>query len=359
MKFVKIPDIMNTWDNVVIKTLSPSSFSWIDTGCSYQLLLQKALDSFNDRRYLLPTSKSTLTGTIVHKIYELSSKKEFCSIKDLSSKWEELVKAQEDKLRQYYPTLQNVDINDYDKRNKCFRYALSIINSSSHNGGNSEKTKTYSEYWIDCTDIGLRGVIDKLRLNPDGIDIIDYKSGVVIDETDNIKKEYVTQLHLYAIMCEHLKLGSIKSLSLVDIDGNRHFVKYDKGLNASYLIQVQQTIRKLNQIIEKREFNNGLKPCESCSLCSVRHICEQRDMSQNTIFTDIIGVVKKVISPNLFELATTTGDTITLSGLEEFHLDMPEQYVDKKLSLINILNSNMAQPSSSYKISNNTIIYEL
>ncbi len=184
------------------------------------MLLQKALDSFNDRRYLLPTSKSTLIGTIIHKIYELSSKKELCSIKDLSSKWEELVKAQEEKLRQYYPTLQNVDINDYDKRNKCFRYALSIINSSSHNGGNSEKTKTYSEYWIDCTDIGLRGVIDKLRLNPDGIDIIDYKSGVVIDETNNIKKEYVTQLHLYAIMCEHLKLGSIKSLSLVDIDGN-------------------------------------------------------------------------------------------------------------------------------------------
>ena len=114
MKFVKIPDIKNTWDNVVIKTLSPSSFSWIDTGCSYQLLLQKALDSFNDRRYLLPTSKSTLIGTIIHKIYELSSKKELCSIKDLSSKWEELVKAQEDKLRQYYPTLQNVDINDYE-----------------------------------------------------------------------------------------------------------------------------------------------------------------------------------------------------------------------------------------------------
>ena len=80
MKFVKIPDIKNTWDNVVIKTLSPSSFSWIDTGCSYQLLLQKALDSFNDRRYLLPTSKSILIGTIIHKIYELSSKKEICSI---------------------------------------------------------------------------------------------------------------------------------------------------------------------------------------------------------------------------------------------------------------------------------------
>lgn len=82
-------------------------------------------------------------------------------------------------------------------------------------------------------------------------------------------------------------------------------------------------------------------------------------MSQNTIFTDIISVVKKVISPNLFELSTNTGDTITLSGLEEFHLEMPEQYVDKKLSFINILNSNMAQPSSSYKVSNNTIIYEL
>jgi len=282
-----------------------------------------------------------------------------CSIKDLSAKWEELIKAQEEKLRQYYPTLQNVDINDYDKRNKCFRYALSIINSSSHNGGVSEKLKTYSEYRIDCTDIGLRGVIDKLRLTPEGVDIIDYKSGVVIDETDKIKEEYVTQLHLYAIMCEHLKLGPIKSLSLVDIDSNRHFVKYDKGLNTSYLIQVQQAIRKLNQIIEERDFNKGLKPCESCSLCSVRHLCEKRLVSQNTIFTDIIGVVKKFISSNLFELVTTTGDTITLSGLEVFHLDMPEQYVDKKLSFINVLNSNLAQSSNSYKVSNNTIIYEL
>jgi len=79
MKFVKIPDIKSTWDNVVVKTLSPSSFSWINMGCSYQLLLQKALGSFNDRRYFLPPSKSTLIGTNIHKIYELTSKKELCS----------------------------------------------------------------------------------------------------------------------------------------------------------------------------------------------------------------------------------------------------------------------------------------
>ena len=359
MRFVKIPNIKNTWGNVRIETLSPSMFSWVQTGCSYQILLQRALDSFKDNKILLPASKSTLVGTIIHKIYELASIRELCSLKDLSAKWEELIEIQEERIRSNYPTLLNVDLNDYDKRNKCFRIALSLINDKSRRCDSTDKTKTFSEYWIDCSEIGLRGIVDKLRITNNGLDIIDYKSGSVVDDDGSIKKEYITQLHLYALMCVHQNLGVIKSLSLIDMDGRKYSVEYDERSNSTYLAQVQQTISNLNQVIINRDFDKVSRPCESCSFCSVRHICEKKSVSQHSIYTDVAGIVKRVISPNLFEIESFLGELCSVSGLEVYEIDNPEQYVSKKLSFVNILNTNLAQTSNSYKITNNTIIYEL
>lgn len=57
MRFIKIPHIDDTWDKVHIKTLSPSSFSWICNGCAYQVLLQKVLYTLGDNTYFCLLTK--------------------------------------------------------------------------------------------------------------------------------------------------------------------------------------------------------------------------------------------------------------------------------------------------------------
>lgn len=360
MRFVKIPDMKNAWDNVVITALSPSMFSWINTGCTYQVLLQKALDSFNNKSFLLPPYRATIVGTIVHKIYELASKKTVRTIVDLSNTWEDLINKKEEELRNNYPTLQNVDINDYDKRNKCFRYALAIIKGVSQAEDNSNRKETHSEYWLDCSDIGLRGIIDRIYISTEGIDIVDYKSGSVVDESGNVKEEYIAQLNLYAFMCEHRLLGKIKSLTLIDIDGNKFSVEYDRESKSKYLSKVRQTIDFLNTTIKERAFDR-VAHCNDniCSKCSVRHICEKKSIPQDTISMTITGRVSEIISANLYKVITSNGEEVYISGLSIYEIDNHEDYINRKLSFVNILSSNLEQPLNCFKVTNNTIIYEL
>ena len=126
MRFIKIPHIDDIWDKVHIKTLSPSSFSWICNGCAYQVLLQKVLYTLGDNTYFLPPHKNTILGTIIHKIYELASKGTLSTPREMMEIWEQLVNEQKKKLIESYPTLLNPKINDYDKRNKAIRYAITI-----------------------------------------------------------------------------------------------------------------------------------------------------------------------------------------------------------------------------------------
>ena len=127
MRFIKIPHIDDTWDKVHIKTLSPSSFSWICNGCAYQVLLQKVLYTLGDNTYFLPPHKNTILGTIIHKIYELASKGTLSTPREMMEIWEQLVNEQKKKLIESYPTLLNPKINDYDKRNKACLIPINTV----------------------------------------------------------------------------------------------------------------------------------------------------------------------------------------------------------------------------------------
>ena len=145
MKFVQIPHIESSWDNVVIKTLSPSTFSWVNYGCGYQVLLQKALSSINDNTLFLPSNRNAILGTIIHKLYELTQKGELRNIAELKNKWEQLVSIEKNKLAANYPTLLNASINNYDKRNSAIRYALRLMNKPNNTTTMASVNKVYSE----------------------------------------------------------------------------------------------------------------------------------------------------------------------------------------------------------------------
>ena len=359
MKFVQIPNINDAWDKVEMKTLSPSVFSKISKGCKYQALLQKALQAINNRACSLPSPKNAILGTIIHKIYELTSNGELETYQDMTSKWEELIQKQVKTLTDRYPTLNTLDINDYDKRNKAIRYALTLSRVGTSQSYDSGNVAISSEKRLDCSDIGLLGSVDKLVVDNGEIDIIDYKSGAVTDDCGNIKEDYIIQLHLYAAMCCHKRLGSIRSLKLIDINGTILNVPYDPNLSNQLLGKVKDQLSILQSALTTRDFSGLVESDnDTCSLCSCRHICDYQVSSNDATYRTISGYVESSPNPNIY-IIRNGASRYCISGIEQYEIDNPDYYIGKRLVFVNISRASSVADDYTFKITGNTLVYEL
>jgi len=361
MKFTQIPNIEEALCQVIVKTLSPSTFSWIRSGCAYQVLLQKALAVIGNKVCELPSHRNTALGTIVHRIYELSANGTISTFVEMKDMWEKLVSEYEKTLDENYPTLHNPNINDYDKRNKAIKFALSLKGKSNIFCLNNEFSSRYSyvEKKLACKDIGLCGIADKVIVENKQIYVIDYKSGSVHDLDGNIKSEYIVQLHLYAKMCEHIGLGDIKSLILIDIEGQKYNIPYDQNLCLSLIEDVSVKIHALNEAISSKHFDNLVKSDEDrCCICSCRHICRYMIQSNNTIYKTLSGIIERLPSSNMY-VVNHNDVSFYVSGLDVYSIDNPQSYVGKKLVFLNIVKSSQIAEENTFKVTENTIVYEL
>ena len=357
MKFEQIPNIEKAWERVSIETLSPSTFSLVDDGCAYQVLLQRLLNDYPLCQ--LPSHKNALIGRVVHKIYELTTKGQLCNFVEMRDKWEEMIKAEEEKLAIKYPTLKSLNLNDYDKRNKVIKYALQIIKNRTPKVKEFSNVSVLSEKYLDCKEIGLKGVVDKLVIANGDVTIIDYKSGQVFDDEGNVKKEYATQLHLYAAMCEYLKLGNISKLALIDINGEEIFVEYDQGLTKQLCNNVSVTIEHLSDIIQRRTFEDIVKADSSkCSKCNCRHICQYRLENKEDYYHTIVGTITEQPSTNMYIVTDDYGTSRHISGLDEYSIDNAYEYLNKRLVFINVIKSSPNLENSAYKVCDSSIIFE-
>ncbi len=359
MRFIKIPNIDVAWDKVAIKVLSPSAFSWICNGCAYQVLLQKVLYTLGDKSYSLPSHRNTILGTIIHKIYELTSKGVLSTPKEMIEKWDQLVDEQKRKQIESYPTLLNPQINDYDKRNKAIIYATTYLSNRSNLLSEPANVRVFSEKSLVCEYIGLSGIVDKMIVDQDNIDIIDYKSGRVVDEGGNVKLEYIIQLHLYAAMCVHLSLGKIRSLKLIDIEGHIFDIVYDDGLSNNLVKDVAKKIDKLNNAVNTRQFGELIKPNKDrCSNCSCRHICNYMIQSDDVPYRTICGNVKSVSGQNMYILQDGN-ITYYISGIDAYAIEDHSVYIGKKLVFLNVVSMSTLLNNNTYRVTENTLVYEL
>lgn len=359
MRFPQIPNLISAWDNVNFTTLSPSTFSWVNRGCSYQVMLQKALTFFAVPSLSLPSNRNAILGTIIHKIYEITTKGELKSLSDLQHKWEELVAIEKNKLIATYPTFRNVDINDYVKRNSAFWHAMQMMrnvpNSPSDKNG---ARQIFTEKWLDCSSLGLRGIVDKIIVVGDYFDIVDYKSGDVVDDTGSIKEEYRVQLHLYAAMCQAQSMGTPRRLSLVDIVGNYYDVPFDEAFCRNLLQNVQTAIDQINHAVQSQDFEGYAKPkLMMCPNCGCRHICKYREIPPKSIFQTFTGIVKEIPSTNMYVLEAGT-QTLYISGLDVYGVDHPKDYIGKTLTFVNVKRSSQKADDNTYTTTDNTLVYE-
>lgn len=344
MRFTQIPNIDS---------------AWVNRGCGYQVMLQKALTSLGEPYLSLPSNRNAILGTIIHKIYELTTKGELKSFPDLQHKWEELVAVEKGKLADTYPTLRNADINDYVKRNSAFRYAMQMMRNVPSSPSNKDGARqVFSEKWLDCSSLGLRGIADKIIVDGDYFDIVDYKSGHVVDDAGNIKEEYRVQLHLYAAMCQTQSMGTPRKLSLIDIAGDYYDVPYDEAFCKSLLVDVQTALSQLNQTIRSQDFVGYAKPeLMMCPNCGCRHICKYREIPPDSIFQTFTGIVKAIPSTNMYVLEAGT-QTLYISGLDVYNVDNPQDSIGKTLTFVNVIRSSQIADDNTYKTTEYTLVYE-
>lgn len=359
MRFPRIPNIENVWDSVSVDALSPSTFSWVNRGCGYAVLLQKAVKTFKDNSLSLPSSRSALLGTIIHKLYELTIKGELTSISEMKSKWEELVTQKKNELASLYPTLRNAFLNDYDKRNSAIRYAMGIMRNKRVEPNTRKGCFVLSEKWLDCTEIGLRGKADKLILDNGNVDLVDFKSGHVTEDNGAIKTEYRDQLHLYAAMCQFLSIGTPRKLALVDIDGEYYYVPFSIEYCNRLLSEVKGTLELLNTVVKSKDFLTLAKPkLGMCSLCTCRHICKYCLIPADSYYQTISGTVSAIPSTNMYVLQF--GDiTYYVSGLNIYSVESPDEYIGKHLSFVNVIRASHTADDYTFRVTEDTLVYEL
>lgn len=359
MRFPQIPNIENAWSGVTIDALSPSNFSWVNRGCRYQILLQAVIKSFKNNALSLPPNKNAILGTIIHKLYELTIKGELTSLLDLKNKWEDLITEKKAELASQYPTLHNVSLNDYDKRNSAIRYSLVSMKKRGSADTGYSKRRVLSEKWLDCSAIGLKGFADKLVIDDNYFDVIDFKSGHVIDENGDIKSEYRVQLHLYALMCQFLSLGTPRNLSLVDIDGNYHSIPFSSTLSEQLKAEVLEAIKLLNNAITTRDFQHHARPePNTCPYCCYRHVCRFREISADEYYQTVSGIVIEIPSSNMYTLRNEKGDIYHISGIDVYDVDQPNIYQGKRLTFVNITRASREADEFTYKTTENTLVYE-
>ncbi len=337
MKIIKI-----TKDDLVLKgplkTLSPSSFGIVRDKCAYQALFPRLRVG---KSVLLPPTKAIILGNVVHKIYEKVTNNFQVSCVELIQLWDELILYNKKVLEKKYPDIK-IDINDFDKRNKTIQNALKIGKSKQTGNESSGATGDYSfceEKVLDCSDIGLKGTADKIVEYNNLTDIIDYKSGQVLDVDGKIKEEYKLQLKLYALMYLHLyPEKKIRSLSLVDNDGAFFDVNFEEKELEELKGSVALYLENINKRIDNPE--TLMKPDPKyCPNCTLRHFCAKAENGTSGFYT-LKGKVVEVVSPNYWKVKTDKDELFSVSGLDIVELDDIQQLLGKTISFVNLVRSS-------------------
>src|SRR5690606_18117350 len=86
-------------------------------------------------------------------------------------------------------------VNQYEiKKRLLFKKASSMLANSKSNWYADSNSKTGVERWFETSDRIVGGFVDKVTLRNNGYEIIDFKTGSVIDKfTHEIKEEYKYQ----------------------------------------------------------------------------------------------------------------------------------------------------------------------
>jgi RecB family exonuclease len=280
-----------------MERISPSRFIALQ-GCQ----LREIWQSQREVPSLLPGNTAAKIGIIIHRMLELTYKGVIRTDHDIVEKWEEEVRIIEQTMRTNLLDAHLLPLSqsrNYEvKKLRCLLLVQRLLKGT-HNTSSSSITMNHSEVWLETIDKKIGGKVDLIRQTTTGAQLIDFKTGSIVDEFSNtVKSEYQTQIKLYAALYHEVTGLWPDRLTLVGLDRAETDVEYSSS-EAEYLLDaakdLMESINK-NILSNGQEFFASPKPV-TCYYCNFRPACHKY-WSQRTFDnawpTDIHGEVTNI-----------------------------------------------------------------
>jgi len=261
---------------VPIKRISPSRFYGLK-----QCALREAWRS-SGAPALLPKSPGAWLGQAIHSLLEKAGKREVHDLTSVQVAWNSLVadaeRAMESSLlgQHLVPLERNAPHFEVRKR-QAFKLALAMIATrpAPASGGRGA-----SELWLQTEDGQVGGKVDRVLISADGVIIVDFKTGAIIDPiSGQVKPEYRVQLMLYASLYKTMKGVAPKELQLIGLDGVAHSVAFSMVECDALLKDARDSLMAVNGNITSSKLANeriadlATPTGSTCLYCEFRPVC--------------------------------------------------------------------------------------
>jgi CRISPR/Cas system-associated exonuclease Cas4 (RecB family) len=313
-----------------LERVSPSRFFHMEC-CNYrEVLLSNRVEK------LLPSSPNTYFGSAAHKFLEKAGLGLINHEEDFESDWLTTLSELESSLleseveKHLVPLSRSVKQYEIKKR-LLFKRAASLLVDRRTDWFATSNSSTGTEKWYQTNDGIVGGYVDKVLLTNNGYEIIDFKTGTIIDkQTHEIKEEYKYQMSIYAALSfENLKEWPT-AVKIQGLNGEEYPISYKKHECIDLLYKAKALFHHINDLVVGIDNNlelqkNLANPApNNCRFCGFRPICSpywevREDKPQLNWSKDIRGEFKSLttLGNESYLLKITSGHkTYKIRGLK-------------------------------------------
>ena len=308
-----------------IGSISPSRAYSLDKCALREVLIS------NKKRPLLPISPAARLGSVAHAVLEEAAKGFIHDRPTFDNCWDKHLGRIESQMSSSPIESHLVPLIDSARAFEVKKlHTWKLVLTEFIERRQLDKSNTYvgSEVWIQSHDAKVVGRIDLLIAKNGNCEIIDYKTGAIVDESGSIKEEYKLQMKMYAALYHESEGVWPNRLTLVGVDRKRFEVSFESSNCTQLLASFTDNIAKLNERILEgaNEADLSSPSAETCRYCLYRPGCSnywnQRTDSEEWP-SDVAGRVVEITISGIGKirvLLENRGRKYIVRGLSSRHL---------------------------------------
>lgn len=228
---------------------------------------------------LLPRSPAAHIGTAIHDMLELSVKGWIQSDEDFSSAWENIIRRIETEMhvnpleRHLVPL--SMSVFNFEVKRVLARKMISARYSFFPWTGSGGVKST--ETWVKTADGKIAGRIDLVDKTIEGIEITDYKTGKIFEDSGQVKEEYLIQIKIYAALYNETHGVWPDKLNLIGLDMEKVSIDVDKKECSILIEDAKEMLSETNEFIETglRAEDFAEPSPANCRFCLFRPACNK------------------------------------------------------------------------------------
>lgn len=358
MNIPVIPPIKFHQYNLKLVKIKASQYGKLENLCFYKTILQKCLADYNG--ILLPFPASAYTGTVAHNILELTLNGKITNEQEFEQAWDKQIKNKELELIKKHPGAgYMIPLRDYEKKFRTKLMVMKICKSR-------EQRRVRSGYRLGVersfeeVDY-LEGRIDLISYEENFVEITDYKTGLILNENDEIKPLYQLQLKLYAILFQKMDKRLVDKLSLINLAGEKYNVPFSQAELGMLFNEVKTTLQQINKLIDNNAFESLANiEADNCKYCQCRPACEYYWRSTGVNQGDLQGVflnAKIVQDGTVFLNIESGGNNFFIKGLVGYSLLDFDKKQGESIRVLNVFQNKQPHLSSYYQATKATALF--